>query len=234
MIILSILGAKPFVAAIITILLVLAIYITVGLVMGKKRLSLLDNDCDPEAFLLRTEKQKEITGKNPKINAYLDINRAAALISLGEFEAAKDILLDIDKNRLSHKNNSLLAYTINLISCLYELGEVHHAEELFETQIPILPPVNKSMTLAVNMLIGERFFYLKRYSESREHFTRLWNEKKLSMRYRLEIIYRLAQMDEQEGDEEAAFKKYKRVAEKGNKLWIAAKARERCEEMERR
>lgn len=232
-VILGSLDLQTLAIVIIPILSVLVIYITISFIRSKKRYNLLDTDCDPEAFLYRTEKQKEITGKNPKVNACLDIDRAAALIASGQFEKAKEILLSIDKKLLSHKNGTLLVYTINLISCLYELGEVDRAEELFETQIPILSPVTKKMMLAVNMLVAERFFHLKRYNESREHFKKLWKDK-LSIRKRLEILYRLAQIDEIEGNTEDALKKYRKVADNGNKLWIAAMAREKCGEAESR
>lgn len=53
----------------------------------------------------------------------------------------------------------------------------------------------------------------------------------MNRRNRLEILYRLAQIDELEGNTEAVLKKYSQVAMNGNKLWIAAKAREKCEQM---
>lgn len=226
MIILMVLELKPFTAVIATVLIVLAMYAAISIISHKKRISLLDDECNPEKFLYRTEKQQEITGKNPRAKAYLDIDRSAAMIASGNLEEAKEILLSIDKNLLSYKNGSLLVYTINLISCLYELGETERAEELFESQMPTLSPITKRMMLQVNMLMAERFFFLKKYGESREHFKRLWKEK-LSKRKRLEILYRLAQMDELEGKTEDALKKYKKVADNGNKLWIAAKAREK-------
>jgi tetratricopeptide (TPR) repeat protein len=227
MIILLILNIQPLISATITILIVMTGYIIISIIRSKKRLSLLEDDCDPEAFLERTEKQRAITGTNKKINAYFDIDRSAGLITLGRFEEAKDILLSIDKNILSRKNDTLLVYTINLMSCLYELGEVASAEELFEIQIPSLAPINNRILLATNLLVAERFFYLKRYDESREQLNKVLNQK-LSKRTRMEILYCLAQMDEEEGNEEAAMVKYSQVASEGNKLWIAKKARERC------
>ena len=170
---------------------------------------------------------RSITGRNSKINTYFDIDRAAGLITLGRFSEAKEILLSIDKNKLSRKNDALLVFTINLMLCFYELGEITCAEELFETQLPTLPPINPRIVIAVNVLVAERFFYLKRYDESREQFNKMLNQK-LSRRTRLGILYCLAQMDEQEGNIEAAMVNYNQVAREGNKLWIAQRARERC------
>ncbi|WP_427340814.1 tetratricopeptide repeat protein [Caloranaerobacter sp. DY30410] len=207
----------------VTFITVIAGYIVIAYMRNKKRLKLLEENCDPKAFLEATEKQMDITGKNPKIKTYLTIDKAAGLILMGEFQKAKEVLLSIEKSYLSVKNGTLLAYTINLISCLYELGEISYAEELFETQIPILPPVNQRMTLAMKLLVAERFFFLNRYEESKEKFQQLLSEK-ISKCIRLGILYRLAQIDEKTGDIVSAQKKYKEVSDNGNKLWIAIQA----------
>ena len=226
MMVLLIFKIQPFIAGAITLFIVMIGYIILSIVRSKKRLSLLDDSCDPEEFLEKTEKQRAITGKNSKVNSYFDIDKAAGLITLGRFSEAKELLVLIDKNKLSPKNDSLLVYTINLMLCLYELGEVTQAEELFETQLPALSPINSRIRLAVNILVAERFFYLRRYSESRERFDKLLNQK-LSNRARLGVLYCLAQIDEIEGSMEAAMKKYKQVSSEGNKLWIAKKAEEK-------
>lgn len=226
MILLLIINIQPLVAAGITILIVMIGYLIIAFIRGKKRLSLLDDDCDPEAFLERTEKQRSITGKDPKFNTYFDIDRAAGLITLGKFEEAKEILLSLDKSKLSRKNDSLLVLTINLIICFYELGEINRAEKLFETQLPALPPINPRIILAVNLLVAERFFYLNRFNESREQFNKIPHQK-LSKRARLEVLYFLAQIDEKEGNKEAAMGKYNQVASEGNKLWIARMSKEK-------
>lgn len=231
MILLLIMNIQPLVAAAITILIVMTGYIIIAFIRGKKRLGLLDDACDPEAFLERTEKQRAITGKDPKFNTYFDIDRAAGLITLGRFEEAKEMLLSLDKSKLSRKNDSLLVFTINLMVCLYELGEISRAEELFETQLPALSPINPRIVIAVNLLVAERFFYLNRFNECREHFNKIPNQK-LSKRARLEVLYFLAQMDEQEGNKEAATIKYNQVASEGNKLWIAKMAKEREDSIE--
>lgn len=230
MIILLIAKIHPVTAGIITFSIVMTGYLIISLMRSKSRLNLLDVNCDPQAFLERTEKQRTITGKNPKLNEYLNIDKAAGLITMGEFEKAKEILESINKNRLSSKNGTLLAYTINLILCLYELGDITHAEEIFETQIPVLPPVSPAMTLAVKMLVAERFFFLGRYNESQDHYNELLNQK-ISKRIRMDILYRLAQINEKSGDIQAAKEKFNEVASHGNKLWIADRSRQKLIEI---
>jgi tetratricopeptide (TPR) repeat protein len=141
---------------------------------------------------------------------------------------AKEVLLAIDPSKLSVKNSALLVYTINFIVCLYELGEIERAEKIYESEMPILPAVTKVMALAVKILVAERFFFLGRYEESREHYQQALNEK-LSKRRHLSILYRLAQIDEKSGDRLAAQQKYKKVADNGNKLWIATQAKKYLE-----
>lgn len=226
MITLLVFNVHPFIAGSITILTMVVGYVIIGHLRVKKRLSLLDDACDPEAFMERTEKQKEIMRKNLKMNAYFDIDLSAGLITLGRFEEAKALLLSINKSHLSRKNDSLLIYTLNLMLCYYALDEVALAEALFETQIPVLSPINPRIVQAMNVLVAERFFYLKRYQESQEHLSMLLS-KKLSKRAGLGILFLLAQIDQENGNLELANEKYLKVANEGNKLWIAEMAKKK-------
>ena len=54
MIPLMILKVHPFLAGALTLLIVMTGYILISLDRSKKRLNLLEEDCDPEAFLERT------------------------------------------------------------------------------------------------------------------------------------------------------------------------------------
>ena len=233
MITLSLLIKNTVIAGIITFVLVIISYLIIAYIRVKRRLSLLEENCDPQAFIEATEKQMLITGRKPKINSYLSIDLAAGLISMGEFHKATELLLNIDKSHLSVKNGTLLVYTINLIVALYELGEISKAEELFEKQIPLLPPVNRGMRLSMKILVAERLFFLNRYEESREQFMELLNEK-LSKRKRLGILHTLAQIDEKTGEIVSALEKYKEVVKDGNKLWIATEARRQLEEISKK
>lgn len=223
MITLSIITKNILISGGITFATVIIGYLIISYKRSRKRLDLLEENCDPQAFMEATEKQRLITGKNPKMSAYFDIDKAASFILLGEFQKAKDILLSINKSNLSVKNGTLLIYTINLICCMYELGEISNAEEIFETEVPLLTPINAKMTLAMKTFVAERFFFLNKYEESKEKFQELLKDK-ISKRKYLSIIYRLAQIDEETGEVESAQKKYKEVSDNGNKLWIALEA----------
>jgi tetratricopeptide (TPR) repeat protein len=230
MITLSICTKNTVVAGQITLVTMIVGYVAIAVVRSKKRLNLIEEKCNPQAFIEATERQRNITGKDPKIDAYLSIDKAAGLILMGEFEKAKEVLLSIDRAYLSVKNGTLLIYTINLILCLYQLGEISHAEELFETQVPLLPPVNSKMTQLMKVLVAERFFFLNRFEESKEKFQELLGEK-ITKRERLGILYQLAQVEDKQGDINAAKEKYQEVSDYGEDLWIAQQARERLENM---
>ncbi|MFA9398619.1 MAG: tol-pal system YbgF family protein [Clostridiaceae bacterium] len=220
MLILSFLMKNIILAGIITFFIVMIAYLIISIFRGKKRINLLEENCDPEAFLEATEKQRKITGKNPKMNSYFDIDKSAGLILLGQFQEAKEVLLSIDQNLLSNKNGTLLIYTINLIACLHELGEIEESEKIYENQIPLLSPINKRLVLSMNFLIADRLFFLGRLDESKENFNELLKQK-VSKRIYLSVLYRLAQIEEKTGNTEDARSKYKEVADKGNNLWIA-------------
>lgn len=212
-------------SAIATWIAVVVAYVTIGLVRNGKRLRLLEADCDPIAFFEATERQLKITGNNKRIFAYLQIDLAVGEILMGECQAALDRLLSIDQQVLSDRNGSRFAYTVNLIECYYDLGETERAEALFEQRVPTLSPVNKRMRLATQALMAERLFHLNRLEESREQFYALLQEK-ISKRMRLYVLFLLAKMEDQEGNWESAYLKYKEVAEKGNRLGIACKSKE--------
>ena len=224
MILLSIIIKNTYIAGLITFNVVVIGYIIIAYKRSKKRISIMEDQCDPEKFIDATEAQRKITGKNPKVNAYLNIDKGAGLILMGEFQKAKELLLSIDKTKLSPKNGSLLSYMINLICCHYELGEIEEGEALFENQIPILSPINPRLKESVELLIAERLFFLKRFDESKEKLESIL-EKGVSKRKRLGILYILAEINEVFGETESARKKYSEIAEMGNKLWISKQAR---------
>ena len=87
-----------------------------------------------------------------------------------------------------------------------------------------MAPINPKLQEAVELLIAERFFFLKRFDESKEKFKDLLI-RKISKRKILGIEYRLAQICEISGDSDLAKEKYLEVTKNGNKLWIAEESK---------
>ncbi|WFD11820.1 tetratricopeptide repeat protein [Tepidibacter hydrothermalis] len=208
-------------SGIITLILVLGGYIYLCKKRKAKRFSLILDQCDPYKFLEATEKQRKITGKSKKYNVYFDMNKALGLSALGRFEETKEILENIDKSKLSRKDGTEIVYIISLISCYYDLGEIEKAEKLFESKMPILSPLTEKMRESVEFLLADRLFYLGRYEESKKIYEKKISDDNISKCIELEILYKLAQIDEKNGDLESAKSKYIKVSNEGNKLYIA-------------
>lgn len=218
----------PIAAGVITLVVILAGYIAFGYISSRARAALLNERCDPQAFLDRTEKQRTITGKNPRIGAMLDIDRAAGLICLGDIDAAEEVLASIPAKYLSPANGLQLTYTLNRLACLYERGKGEEAESVFEREMPLLSPIGQPMTLAVRLTMAERLYHLGRLDECREALAALLDNKKITRRMRCEILYRQALIEEAQGKAQKARTLYQSVARLGNKLHCARLAEEKA------
>lgn len=219
-------------AAALTVGILTVVFSTISIWRNKSRINLLNEECDPEAFLISTEKQAEKVEKNPELTDFITIDMSAGLICKGEFQAAKELLEEMDKEKLSKNRSVMFAYTINLTICYYELGDILQAERLFETQIAVLPPIGKRQQQYVKHLVGGRYFYLGKYDESYEYFMQLLEDKfDYSRREYLNILFFLAQIEEIKGNTEAAKEKYQRIVAKGNKLWIAVQSAKKLSNM---
>lgn len=208
-------------------------YFITGYFLKKLYFKSLDWDCDPEKFLARINKQEKKFHKKERMLNYLSINQAAGYISLGKFKTAKDYLDGIDNSYLSEKNGTLLAYSINMILCHYELGEIDKGEALYETNLVKLNSFDKGQRQAIDILVGERYFYLKKYEDSYVHLSKMLKVE-LSKRQYLCVLYRLAQMDIINGDNDKARRRLDKIIRLGNKLWIVNASKELMESIQQR
>lgn len=203
----------------------MGIYIIHSIINSMISKHILDEECDPVKYLSRIQKHKAKLKRNKKLQALLSINEAVGYILLGDYHTAKGILESIDKSYLSDKNGTLFVYTIDYIVCCFELGELEEALHLMETQLLVLAPINKGHKMSVQILIGERDYFLGKYEESYRHLINLLDVE-LNRRQQVSILYRLALIDMIRGNHELANKRFQKIAQYGNKLWIADKARE--------
>lgn len=204
--------------------------ITYLIIKNNKIRDVLDLDCDPEKYLELMDKEEKRNKKNDRGLTYLDINRSAAYLSLGDIRKAKEYLDGVNTSYLSEKNGSYYVYTLNRIICLYELEKTEEAEKLYSTELVRLSPLDKRTKKSAEIIVGERYFYLHQYKESYQYLKKLLNIDLEKRRY-LSILSRLAQMDLMNGERELAIEKYKKIAKYGNKLWIATEAREALKEI---
>ncbi|MDF2801895.1 MAG: hypothetical protein K0S61_1798 [Anaerocolumna sp.] len=220
-------------SGILAFLVLLASSSIAGYVINRRYLKSLDWDCDPEKFLQMLKRQEKKSRKNERRLNHLAINQAAGYITLGKFKTAKEYLDGIDISYLSEKNGTLLTYSLNKILCHYELGEMDKGEALYETNLVRLNTFDKGLKQAIDILVGERYFYLKRYEESYIHLSKMLKVE-LNKRQYLCVLYRLAQMDIMNGDIDKAMKRLDKIIRLGNKLWIVNASKELVESMQQR
>jgi tetratricopeptide (TPR) repeat protein len=230
-IILLSLNVNAVLAFFITVLLLLACDIIIVVIRNARFKKVLDWDCDPEKYLGMIDRQESKYRRNSRAAAILDINRAAAYLIMGDYNKALEYLNSIEESELSEKNDSCYVYTINRILCYYELGETEKAEALYETELVRLCPYGNRLKTSVEILVGERYFFLHKYKESYAYLKKLLSTD-LHKRQYLGVLYRLALMDDINGEQEQARAKYKKIAKLGNKLWIAKDAGERLKKLE--
>lgn len=213
-------------SAIITVIIVMLGYSILALSSQKKRLRILEEELDPEAFIEAIEKQRKITGKNKRINTFLNFDVVAGLISMGRYKEAKDVMEKIDIRYLSKWSGSLLAYYNNKMLLFYNSGEKHMADEIYEKKVRDFPLKTPNLKAIMNLILASKNFEDGNYEESKELYNKYLSINN-SKRLELEILYIFAEIDEKQGKIEAAMEKYSRVAKEGNKLYIVSKAREK-------
>lgn len=216
---------------ILTVMIIGIGYIIYSNIRQKKRYDLLEQDLDPEAFIEATKKQMKITGKNKRAYALLNHDLIVGLLSMRKYEEARDVLDEINEAHLSKWNGSILNY-YNVEMILYSnAGDMDRANEIYETKIRNYPIklLNESMTM--DLILADKSLREKEYNISRELFNKVLKNIK-SKRLKLEIYHSLAIIDEEEGRIEEAIRKYKKVADKGNKLHLSFLAKEKLKELE--
>lgn len=215
---------------------IVSAFLTIGIgVVGvlhkqKNRMILLEELLDPEAFIEATEKQRKIAGKNKRTNAHLNVDIVAALVSMGNLEEARDILVSIDTKYLSKIEGSLLAYNYNLMLVLYDLGETHEAEHIYKKEFENLQTKGLRKKLIMELVEASRNYNSGNYDESKNIYMNFLNKSK-SKRMSLEILYILAEIDEKQGNINGAKEKYEKVAAEGNKLFIRQESERKLSEL---
>lgn len=206
-------------------------YIIYSNIRQRKRCDLVEQDLDPEAFIEATKKQIRITGKNKQAYAILNHDLIVGLLSMRKYEEARNILDEINEQHLPKWNGSILSYYSIEMVLYSNAGDIDRAHEVYETKIRNYPIKILSESMTMDLILADKSLREKEYTISRELFNKVLKYTK-SKRLKLEIYYSLAIIDEEEGKIEEAIKKYKKVADKGNKLHSSLLAKEKLKELE--
>lgn len=206
------------------------IYSAITIRRHRNRHSVLNDQCDPEAFILKTLDQMEVMEKRKKSTAILTIDHSAGLASQGRFEECLSVLETIDHDQLSAKNNTELVLNLNRYYCLMNLGRVSEAEEIYQEKFAVLPAVGKNAQFAIKMVVAKRYFYMKEYDKALEKFNELL-EVQMAKRYRLGILNDLGVIAMNQGQRGKALGYFTEVAENANKLYIVEEAKNYIQEL---
>lgn len=209
-------------STIITMLILFAIDIS----QDYKRLSVLNDECDPERFLkLINKKDKDILFKKSNMARAHAINKSTAYFLMGEPQKALDLLKSINIESIKNGNVKWV-YTVNIMACYYEIGNIEQAQKLYNEVLTKIPVNNKMSNLSLKIEEAEYAFYSNKYEDSKEKILQILNDK-VNNRLRVYLTYYLAQCEEALGNVGKAMEYYLQVSEQGNKLWIANVARKK-------
>ena len=216
---------NPTHAILISVISFIVFYTLHIILKSMHRQNLLNQKCDPEAFIEATliRREEKMTGV-PK--SLIDLELTPGYLGLGEFEKAKDILESIDVEPFKKSATIMGMYYNNLMVSLIYLGKLDEARLIDENHIKPLDIKHKGLLASIRMTRAELLFHQGSYDGIKEIFEATYhNEKQLVTR--LFALYFLAKMDEIEGLIDKAKHKYEEVALKANGLWIAKEAKDK-------
>lgn len=224
-------GINPVIAIFTTFIVIMVGYFIWWGIKTKKLNNLLDENCDPYRFIQECEKVKLISDRIPFQNN-CNVNIAVGLISLGDNKEALNILQDVD---LSAKNSKVVEtlYHLAIFCCYINMDDLTNATFEYENHIKRLRKkvIIPRMVFSIDATVSEYQYKLCKTVENAKYslgqLDYLYNiySKKIGKRMRLNVLYNKAELMWEIGDNEGAAEKYKIVAEKGNKLWIADMSR---------
>lgn len=217
-------GVNTIVAGVMTIVVIMLFNGGKNFSQYKDRTELLQTQCDPEAFLKLTAELKAQVKNNKKMITYLQIDEAVGKMTLGDFQGAKEILEPMENQKLPNQYHIDLIYKMNFMYCLYELGDVERAENIYLDLLPLLSVEDANVQMTKEVLLAERAYFIGEFEEAKGLIAPLL-DRNLKQRTRMSLIYRLGLIAEAEGDEGKANAYFAEVVEKGNRLWIADQAK---------
>ncbi len=135
-VVLGALGTGDFLSFIITVSSVLILYFSYWIAKDKKILKILEEDCDPEAFIEANEKRKG-TSRYKQFQNVCEVNIAAGLIASGRFEEAINKLNSIDLSAKNSKHFEAIYHT-NKMNCYVSMSCMEKATYEYESFVKYL------------------------------------------------------------------------------------------------
>ncbi len=202
-----------------------------NLLAGKKHnkiIQILQNECDPIKYLniYYPLTQKKVS-KNLK--TFLLLNLSAGYISVGDYAQAKNVLSSIDLKKSKPMNN--IMFHLHLTSLNINEGNIEQAEKAIDYASNLIS-TTKISSAQIETLNRIRNLYVARIKTENGYFDGV--EQTLlgliatseSMNETVSAKYALAKLYIKQNRTDEAIKEMSFVAENGNTLFIAQKARE--------
>ena len=202
------------------------VYMVWTLLKSKRLTDILEEKCDPVRYLEKCTKSHM---------SYPDYNKAVAYLSLGESNKAYDLLTT---GEMPKKQTQVmkLTYHCALMCCYIESGDLDKAGLEYENHIKAMRKglLIQSIAFSVDFLHLEYQYKLNMTAETSKYFLEQLrhlcdaNDKVLTKRQKLSVLYTEAEVLEAMGDFKSATPKYQKVADEGNKLWVAELSRKKA------
>lgn len=218
----------PILAGIIVLCVFMPSYILISLRRQKARIKLLEEDCDPEAFIMASEKQYQITGKNKIAHMHLTIDKSAGLASLGKFDEALALLLSLDVKKVKKSKLRWLVYVNNLMLCYDNLHQEEQVQELYQKEFCIHSEKLKQFSSVRSVIIFAKLKYETFEDEisTRHQLIDELKAMKLSKRLSLHLKLSESELALLENDYDLAASLLTDVVSNGNKLYLVEIAKE--------
>ena len=205
------------------------------LALLKKPMDILDNQCDPSPYLEELQRQKDYSG--PWTLRYnRTICQAGALVMVGSPEEAYDLLLPLQKKLFQYQQPRVMQsiYCNSMANTCRALDRAMEAEYWHAKYMELIAKVNNKR---IQQVYAERMpLYMAHYHTFRKEYDlsmqSLQQLKPKNMYEQVVAAMVYAQNYRAIGETEKAKEALTFVADNGNKLYIATRARQMLSEME--
>jgi hypothetical protein len=207
--------------------LIVPIYSSIMKKLIAKSIDCLDNKCDPYAYLSITN--DILSSASKKSHCSLKINKTIGLLAAGLFDEALALLESMDVREFN--TEAKVIYLMELSNAYYSKSNIEKAEQLLKDcqslidTSEIRSESNEVLEASIQY-IRHCFKVLKNELDGCEEFFTNRFEKAIHTRQRVGAKVNLGALYLKQNRKSEALAAYQYVADNGNRLFVAEKARE--------
>ena len=203
------------------------IHLILRYVYSAKILKILFDECDPVKYLMEHDSFHKPNTGSLKIQSLNYLNKYSAYTYLGEFDFARQIILSSPPPEIVKSQLYAALYNINAAHQDIIDGDYEKARQRLEYVRNMKMPKNIRMTYAFAIDGNEAAILRKQghLEESRKLYSSVL-QRAVHKIYILNCTYALGLIDIEEQKYDEARTAFTKVAEEGNKLYIASQAKQ--------